>query len=42
MVYNDNVNDVDLFVGGLSEIFLLGSIVGVIFICIFVKEFKNF
>lgn len=42
MVYNDNVDDIDLYVGGVSEVFLLGSILGGIFFCIFIRGFENF
>ena len=41
MAYNDSVNDVDLFVGGLSETPLPGSTMGATFTCILVKGFKN-
>lgn len=41
VAYNDNVNDVDLFVGGLSEIPLPGSTLGATFTCILAKGFKN-
>ena len=41
VAYNDSVNDVDLFVGGLSETPLPGSTMGATFTCILVKGFKN-
>lgn len=41
VAYNDNVNDVDLFVGGISESPLPGSMLGATFTCILVKGFKN-
>ena len=41
VAYNDSVNDVDLFVGGLSETPLPGSTMGATFTCILGKGFKN-
>ena len=41
LAYNDNVDDVDLFVGGISETPLPGSILGATFTCILVKGFEN-
>ncbi|XP_078362200.1 peroxidasin-like, partial [Oculina patagonica] len=41
VAYNNNVDDVDLYVGGISETPLPGSILGATFTCILVKGFEN-
>lgn len=41
MAYNDNVDDIDLFVGGVSETPLPGSILGGTFTCILTRGFEN-
>ncbi|PFX31144.1 Peroxidasin [Stylophora pistillata] len=41
IAYNDNVNDIDLYVGGVSETPLPESIVGGTFSCILTRGFKN-
>lgn len=41
MAYNDNVDDIDLYVGGVSEAPLPGSILGGTFSCILTRGFEN-
>ncbi|KAJ7374149.1 hypothetical protein OS493_009487 [Desmophyllum pertusum] len=41
VAYNDKVNDVDLYAGGISETPLPGSILGATFACILAKGFQN-